>query len=433
MKEEHGRLNLRAYVLGAAAMIALLALFTGLYAVRTIRSLQSALEDTQARLAQSEEARISGLYNLERSLGSLRQEGTSDGDPSEESFAAALRAGKIESVLVLGDSISDGNGDGTTYADQNERAALGGRMILETDDGINYYEKPQDQQGWVKYFRNYLLENTAVTVVHNNAIGGMSAKWFNAHKEAAVSQDYDAIVVMLGTNDRWDCSGPEEFYVEYASLLSYLESRSKYLQIFTPIPTFDSADPSDTTEYHMDTRQAADVVLELCADRGYTCANLYSGLQWYAQTVGIPLDEFYIGATHPSSVGYLHVWRLIAGELSLNLKIGDMYDTSSVFEIADIGGERAEITEITGLLDTFQGESIFPLGVSKYFQYSEPFASDVQCGGTVITYRYDNDSGKQIYKPLWEAYDLVRYAYASEDGKWGPWYHTNRDRFAPES
>lgn len=301
-------------------------------------------------------------------------------------------------------------------------------MILESEDGI-YYEKPQDQQGWVKYFRNYLLENTAVTVVHNNAIGGMSAKWFNAHKEAVVPQDYDAIVVMLGTNDRWDCSGPEEFYVEYTSLLSYLEGRCKYLQVLTPIPAFDSAAPSDTMEYHMDTRQAADTVLELCADQSYACVNLYSGLLWYAWTSGIPLDEFYLGSTHLCPSGYLHLWRCIARELGLNLEISDMYDTTLIYDIADIGGERAEITESTGLLDAFQGEDIFPFGISQYFQYSVPFVSNERCGGTVITYRYD-DSGRQIYKPQWEAYDLIRFA--GEDGRWGPWYYTNRDRFAPE-
>lgn len=83
MNKERIRLSLVRTSRGAAVVITLLALFTGLYAVRTISSLQSALADTQARLAQSEEARISGLYNLERSLGSLRQEGTSDGSPSE--------------------------------------------------------------------------------------------------------------------------------------------------------------------------------------------------------------------------------------------------------------------------------------------------------------------------------------------------------------
>ena len=330
--------------------------------------------------------------------------------------------------MVLGDSISDGNGDSYCVYDQAERGRQGFREILTVGENT-FYENDPRSQGWVRYFREYLLENTAVTVFHNNSIGGKSAKWFNAHREEAVTQDYDAIVVMLGTNDRWDCTSPEEFYIEYASLLSYLEDHCKFLQVLTPIPAFKNANPASTTECFMNTRQIADTVLELCADRGYACANLYSGLLWYAQTTGIPLDEFYVGATHPSSVGYLHVWRLIAGELDLNLEIGDMYDASFVCEIADIGGERAEITEDTGLFDTFQGENIFPLGISQYFQYSVPFVSNERCGGTVITYRYD-DSGRQIYKPQWEAYDLIRFA--GEDGRWGPWYYTNRDRFAPE-
>lgn len=59
---------------------------------------------------------------------------------------------------------------------------MGGRLIIDTGDEA-HYEKPQDQQGWVKHFRSYLLENTSVTVVHNAAINGKSAKWFNAHKE----------------------------------------------------------------------------------------------------------------------------------------------------------------------------------------------------------------------------------------------------------
>ena len=77
MKEERARP--RALILGAAAVIVLLALFAGLYAAWTVRSLQSALADTQARLARSEEARFSELKDLQKEIGSLRQKGTSDG------------------------------------------------------------------------------------------------------------------------------------------------------------------------------------------------------------------------------------------------------------------------------------------------------------------------------------------------------------------
>ena len=140
----------------------------------------------------------------------------------------------------MGDSISDGNGDGGTYAEQSERAELGGRLIIDTGDEA-HYEKPQDQQGWVKHFRGYLLENTSVTVVHNAAINSKSAKWFNAHKEQLFTDDhprYDTIFVMLGTNDRWDCLNEKEFYTEYSQLLSYLQEKCTYLTVMTPLPTF---------------------------------------------------------------------------------------------------------------------------------------------------------------------------------------------------
>lgn len=435
MEKKSGLLNVRTYVLGAAAVTALLALLAGLRAVREIRSLRAALEDTQARLAQSEETRVSDLYDLQKELGSLRQEGTSDGYPSEKSLAAALRAGEIESVLVLGDSISDGINDNHCVFGQGKRAERGFRQIMTVGE-TSYYENDPRGQGWVKYFRDYLLANTSVTTFHNNAIGAKSAKWFNAHKEEAVSQDYDAIVVMLGTNDR-RASGPEEFYVEYASLLSYLDGRCKYLQVLTPIPAVDSADPTDTTEFRMDTRQAADVVLELCADKGYAVVNLYGGLIRYARTSGMHLDDFIIDETHPHSTGYLHLWRLIAEELGLNLEIGSVYDSSDIYDsFVCIGANREDITENTRLYDTAHEEDIFPVGISFYWQW-ESFVSGETYGGTVITYRYKNGGGKQIYKPLFRDYDLS-HGYdlirrANEDGTWSAWSKASRNWLAPES
>lgn len=66
--------------------------------------------------------------------------------------AEALQRGAVQSILVIGDSISDGNTDGGTYIDQDERRELGGRLIIDPGDEA-HYEKPQDQQGWVKHFR----------------------------------------------------------------------------------------------------------------------------------------------------------------------------------------------------------------------------------------------------------------------------------------
>lgn len=333
------------------------------------------------------------------------------------------------SILIIGDSISDGNGDGGTYTDQSERAALDGRLILEAGNEECYYEKPQDQQGWVKHFRNYLQECTDVKTFHNAAINGKSAKWFNAHKELLFTPEqpaYDAIFVMLGTNDRWDCLNAEEFYTEYAQLLSYLAEKCTYLTVLTPLPTFQE----ENSTKNMDNREISDTVLQLCANNGYTCLNLYGGLIDYARAEGRALDEYFFAGCHPNPVGYLAVWRLIAEGMNINLPLTQTYDRDSELPaLIDIGYNRSEITEQTDLTATHAGDDIFPVGVSLY-AVSAPFISNIPYGGTIVTRRYENNAGYQIFKPFYYSYDLVRYA--GTDGVFGSWSITNRDQYYKE-
>lgn len=385
----------------------------------------SALEDA---LAQSEEQRISDAYDFQRQLEALTAVGVQVPPPERHSgFAAALRAGEVQSVLIIGDSISDGNGDGGTYAEQSKRAELGGRLVLEAA-GERYYEKPQDQQGWVKHFRNYLKNTSEVSVFHNGAIGGKSAKWFNAHKDSLFEQRdrYDAIFVMLGTNDRWDCLNEKEFYTEYSQLLSYLKEKCTYLTVMTPLPTF----PEENSTKNMENRQIADTVLQLCENNGYTCLNLYRGMIDYARNEGRALDEYFFAGCHPNASGYLALWRLIADELGLNLPVEDVYARDEVLpQVIDIGMDRPEITEQTNLADTYQGAPVFPEGVSLY-AVSQPFKSDISFGGTIVTRKYSNGAGYQIFKPFYHSYSFIRRA--NVDGVFGPWSVTNREQYSGE-
>lgn len=119
--------------------------------------------------------------------------------------AKALQRGAVQSILVVGDSISDGNTDDGCIWSQEDRAAAGNRLILTDENGNCFYENAPDSQGWVKFLRAK-AEAAGASVFHNDAISGMSAKWFNAHKELLFAEQdrYDAIFVMLGTNDRTD-------------------------------------------------------------------------------------------------------------------------------------------------------------------------------------------------------------------------------------
>ena len=177
------------------------------------------------------------VRRLQKDIEFIRQDELSEAYASEN-FAAGLRNEEIESILLVGDSISDNNGASGHIYEQEQRRDAGCRLILSDEEEGAYYEDSPDARGWGWHFRNYLLENTSATTFHNNAIGGKSAKWFNAHREQAIPQDYDAIIVMLGTNDRRTCADVDEFYREYGEFLAYAADHCEYLQVFAPSPRF---------------------------------------------------------------------------------------------------------------------------------------------------------------------------------------------------
>lgn len=334
---------------------------------------------------------------------------------SSENFSSALRNGEIKSVLLLGDSISDNNGAWNHYFGQEERAGADCRLILTDEEEGPYYEDNPDSMGWSWYFRQYLLENTAVTTFHNNAIGGKSAKWFNARKEQAISQDYDAIVVMLGTNDRWSCESAEEFREEYGELLAYADSRCKYLQVFAPIPAFTE---QRTDGPPLNIRQIAETAVQVCESNGYPCVNLYEALPAYAARNGMCLEEFYFGSTHPSPSGHYHLWRAIAGELGLDPSGDEVPKSFDILNAVSIGQNREDIDASTPLSAQADGKDIFPEGVSLYWMFRTTFIDGAPDIGVLTTYKFGPTSGVQVFRARDEDYRAVRCAQGNAWGEW---------------
>ena len=324
----------------------------------------------------------------------------------------ALRAGELTSILVVGDSISDGNSDKDCLWTQEDRAARGYREILTDENGESYYENPVMSQGWVKYLRT-AAEEAGVTLFENDAIGGMSAKWFNAHKEQlfAAHDRYDAIFVMLGTNDRWACADPEEFHAEYGALLAYLSERCTYLTVLTPIPALLEADRS----MPMNTEQIADEVRALCEENGYACIDCYRDFPQHAADEGLPLGYCYWGGTHPNTEGYRVLWETIAAEPE---GTGQPEDPLS---LSYLGANREDLTGDTPA-DAVQadGTPLYPDGVSWYFTWN-PFTNALPSGAYLETHRDADTAVQYAYdSPLvgQEPFVLVR---TWQDGAWSDW------------
>lgn len=327
--------------------------------------------------------------------------------------AEALQRGAVQSILVIGDSISDGNTDDGCVWGQDEREALGCRLILTEENGNRYYENAPDSQGWVKFLRAQ-AEAAGASVFHNDAISGMSAKWFNAHKELLFTEQdrYDAIFVMLGTNDRTACQTGEEFRAEYGELLAYVAARCEYLTVLVPIPAIYT--PTDTVK-NMNSAEIAENVRTLCGEAGYDFIDCYKDFPQMAADLGLPLGSLYWGGTHPNAVGYRTLWTAIAHEPEGTAQPEDFASVTCIgCNRDDLSGETAP-----DAMDA-SGDPLYPLGVSSYYTWNT-FTPALPYGAFLETHREADGSTVQYarsnkYQP--SEFSLVR---RWENGGWTDW------------
>lgn len=330
-------------------------------------------------------------------------------------LAAALQSGRIRSILVVGDSISEGNSDDGCLWTQEERASDGGRLILTDETGQSYYENPVSSQGWVKYLRKEAVERCGVAVFHNAAIGGMSAKWFNAHKELLFSAEqpaYDAIFVMLGTNDRTACATTEEFRAEYSALLAYLKARCEYLTVLVPIPAI--YDPTDSVK-NLSSAEIAENVRLLCEENAYACIDCYRDFPQYAADEGLPLGLLYWGGTHPNSMGYAALWQSIAHAPAAT---AEPTDTERITCIGCNLGTPDGGTPI----DAVQagGTPVYPIGISWYYTWN-PFTDQLPYGAFLETHRGEDGSAVQYARACKYQPTPFSYVRSWENGRWSAW------------
>lgn len=83
----------------------------GVWSVTTVNSLRTQVSTLNVQLSDSETQRTDDTCALQKQLDALTNSGVQAQSKAQKSFAAALRNGEIHKVLILGDSISDGNGD----------------------------------------------------------------------------------------------------------------------------------------------------------------------------------------------------------------------------------------------------------------------------------------------------------------------------------
>ena len=211
-------------------------------------------------------------------------------------FARALAAGEIGSVLVIGDSISAGEGC-DDYVE-----ATSGNLIFADEEG-SYFEPDPENGAWTNKLRAYCAA-AGVSEFMNASIPGSSYSWLDQESERWADQAADAIIVMLGTNDA-SSYGEEELRVACESVLGQLFGRCSYLLVIAP-PKNDRQDMPVLT----DIATADYIIYDICAAHGYEFISSYWALE-----PGTP--DYNLDQVHPTTEGSQNLWDYIADEIGL--------------------------------------------------------------------------------------------------------------------
>lgn len=211
-------------------------------------------------------------------------------------FPRALAAGEIDSVLVVGDSISAG------FGTRGSVEGPPGRVLFTDVDGFTYLEPDHTNGAWTNHLRTYLAEH-GVDDFLNASISGRTFTDVDFEFDAWVGDGADAIIVMLGTNDSASL-GPAEFEKVATRVLERISERCTHLVVIAPPKrTWDTA-PTTMVEVE-------GILAAICEAHGWDFLSTYGVLE-------PDTDDFQTDGLHPTTEGNDKLWASIASQLGFS-------------------------------------------------------------------------------------------------------------------
>lgn len=213
---------------------------------------------------------------------------------------------KVKKIKLIGDSITAGVGVWTYHTQK-------GTNLIFSDNENYHYEASHLIHSWGNFFRMYIKENFPLVLFENYGIPGVSAKWVNKFKNKVISNEEDVVIVMLGTNDRWDCHSTLEFEQELESLLSYINQRSKLMYVFAPPPV-----ANNENQLNFGMKEVNEITKKVCNINNYAYFSHFDNMMDYSMKNNIPLHKmFERHGSHPIESGYIKMWYFIKEKLTL--------------------------------------------------------------------------------------------------------------------
>ena len=255
----------------------------------SLRSLSSGLALDAAGSAKGSNLRT----NLPSSNATQRFRLVKVGDM--RAFSDMLNAGKVKSIRIVGDSISDGVG-----LPGYSTAPRGTAIAYKNGDTIRY-ESSLTLATYSNAFRKYATSHGVKSFV-TAGISGWKMSQFAANPDAWLQGGADVVVVALGVNDARQGADIDSFRTSARKALAAAAKQSKMVIVIT--------EPCGaTTPTPM--RQIDAVLREVCAENGYVHVSLLGSL--YSTTT------YYNGdMIHPTEAGQSLLWWSLSKQLCLS-------------------------------------------------------------------------------------------------------------------
>lgn len=224
--------------------------------------------------------------------------GGADEDGAASQLEQMLDADEVQSVRLIGDSITAGY-----LCDGYDAAATSDVVVYSGPEGT-YTETPSSVQCWANDFRSY-AESRGVGSFVNAGVSGFRMSYLAESPDSWLGDGADVIVVMLGTNDA--CKESVANFEQYATTaLAAAAQKCRLLVVVSP-PNNERTDAVNL--YGMNQIDAA--LTEVCESQSYVHVSLYDVLE-------LGTDDFNSDQVHPTSAGSHKLWLALKDRLDLS-------------------------------------------------------------------------------------------------------------------
>lgn len=209
-----------------------------------------------------------------------------------ELIGKKIISGEIRSIVLLGDSITDGAG-GSDY---------NGSFLPTASANTDGY-------CWANAFRKFTAERYGTTAHNKGMYGTVMATQKNAALEFLTKNDF--VIWLTGTNDRWDSSS---YKAALAANIKEIQGKCAGVLVISGIPsTADDEAEKPATMQNMD-----EIIMGQLAGQ-VPCFSMYQAMVGYCERQGIALADCFADHVHPNDLGYFIMFTLLCEKLGLPL------------------------------------------------------------------------------------------------------------------